>query len=87
MLELTDTARSKLMHSLAATKMPDHTGKCYRIIPRDDKYLTLRLAKPAADDSIVRHDGHAILAVPKVLRSFFKDKTLDIDNTGKLKLS
>jgi hypothetical protein len=87
MLEMTDTAKTKLFDSLAATRMPDVEGKCFRIVPKDDKYLGLTLAKPDPSDSVVKHDGHVILAVPKALRPFFKDKTLDIDNTGKLKLS
>jgi hypothetical protein len=87
MLQLTDTAKSKLLNSLAAARMPDHEGKCYRIVPKDDRFLTLTLARPAPSDSVVKHDGNAILAVPKALHPFFDDKSLDIDEDGKLKLS
>lgn len=86
MFELTDAAGAQLHKSLASTRMPDHEGKCFRVIPKDDKYLTLTLAKPALSDATYEHDGAIVLALPKSLRPFFKDKSLDIDETGNLKL-
>lgn len=67
--------------------MPDHEGKCFRVVPKDDKYLALRLARPAASDSTFKHDGRVVLALPKALRSFCRDKSLGVDQSGKLKLN
>jgi hypothetical protein len=47
----------------------------------------LRLAKPAPGDTVFTHEGETILALPKALQPFFQDKSLDIDNSGKLTLS
>jgi hypothetical protein len=87
MLELTEAAKDQLHKSLAAADQPEQEGKCFRIVPKDEKFLTLRLARPAPGDTVFTHDGETILALPKALQPFFEDKSLDIDNSGKLKLS
>jgi hypothetical protein len=66
--------------------MPEQEGKCYRVVPKDDKLLTLKLAKPSPTDVTFEHDGAVVLAVPKAPRPFFKDKALDIDSSGNLQL-
>lgn len=86
MFELTDAAGAQLHKSLAGTQTPEHEGKCFRIVPKDDKSLTLKLARPAPSDATFEHDGAVVLALPKALRPFFKDKSLDTDQSGKLKL-
>jgi len=85
-LELTELARSKLHGSLAAADEPVRQGKCFRIVPKDDKYLTPKIAKPASDDTVFTHDGDDVLALPRALHPFFRGKSLDIDTSGKLKL-
>lgn len=87
MLELTETARSRLHRSLAAADKPDQQDKCFRIVPKDDKVLTLKLARPASSDTIFTHEGANVLALPKALQPFFQGKSLDIDSSGNLKLS
>jgi hypothetical protein len=87
MLELTKAAKSQLYNSLANADKPAQHGKCFRIVPKDEKSLTLKLAKPSPSDKVFTHDGETILALPKVLQPFFRDKSLDIDASGKLKLS
>lgn len=86
MLEVTIAVKQQLHKSLAATPMPDREGKCFRIVPKDDKYLTLKLAEPDPSDKTFRHDGAIVLAVPKALQPFFENKSLDADHDGKLKL-
>ena len=88
MFELTEAAGARLHKSLAASHMQDDDakGKCFRIIPKDDKQLTLKMAKPAPSDSTFSHDGAIVLALPKALRPLFKDKSLDIDGRGRLRL-
>lgn len=86
MLELTQNAGARLRRALATASMADSEGKCFRVVPKDDKQLTLKIAKPAPSDSTFEHDGEVVLALPKALRPFFDGKRLDIDGTGKLKL-
>lgn len=86
MLELTEVAKSRLHESLAAADKTVRQGKCFRIVPKDDNSMTLKIATPASNDTIFTHDGDKILALPKALRPYFKDKCLDIDPTGRLRL-
>ncbi len=87
MLELTQNTKSQLHRSLSATDNPDQEGKCFRVVPKDERFLTLKLAKPQSSDTVFKYDGDPILALPKALQPFFEDKCLDIDNSGQLKLS
>lgn len=87
MLELTDAARERLHKSLSETNETKRAGRCFRIVPKDEKNLTLKLAKPAPSDATFRHNGNIVLALPKALRPFFRNKSLDIDESGKLTLS
>lgn len=86
MFELTEAAGARLHKSLAGTRMPDDEGKCFRVVPKDEKFLTLKLARPAPSDSTFEYEGAVVLALPMALRPFFRDKSLDIDPSGKLKL-
>lgn len=85
MLELTETAKSKLHKSLITAGRSDRQDTCFRIVPKGDKSLTLKLAKPAQSDVIYTYCGEKVLALPKALESHFRDKRLDIDDAGKLK--
>ena len=84
MLNVSDAAKEQLHKSLSAT---DDTDKCYRLIPVDGKSLKLTLAKPAPDDATVEHDGVTVLALPKILQSFVRNKSLDVDGGGNLRFS
>ena len=86
MFELTEAAKGRLHKSLATANKPEQKGKCFRIVPKNDKFLTLKLATPAPSDNIFEHNGDQVLAMPKALQPFFEGKSLDIDSTGKLKL-
>ena len=87
MFALTDAAGAQLHKSLSGTRMPDHEGKCFRVVPKDgDKFLTLKLARPSPGDSTFEHDGAVVLALPKAIRPLLKDKSLDVDQSGNLKL-
>jgi len=87
MLELTNSAKSQLHRSLVAADSPEQEGKCFRIVPKDDRFLTLKLATPQDSDTVFKYEGITILALPKALQPFFEDKSLDIDQSGQLKLS
>lgn len=87
MFELTKAAGKQLHKSLARIRIPEHDGKCFCMVPKDDKYLTLKLARPAASDSTFTHDGKVVLALPRTLGSSLRVKSLDVDQSGKLKLN
>jgi len=87
MLQLTDAARQVLHKSLAAVENSEHDGKCFRIVPKDARHLTLELAEPAESDALFTHEGDTILALPESLAPFFDGKSLGIDNSGQLTLS
>lgn len=86
MFELTSMAGAKLLDSLSAVRMPDRGGKCYRLVSRKNKLVTLKLARPVPGDTLYGHQGRGVLALPKALEPYLRDKRLDIDRTGKLKL-
>ena len=86
MFELTETARSRLHKSLENADGPEQQRKCFRVVPKNDKFLTLKLATPAPSDTVFTHKGDEVLAMPKALQPFLEGKRLDIDDSGKLKL-
>jgi hypothetical protein len=86
MLQLTEAAGAQLHKSLTENHVPEHDGKCFRMVPKDERLLTLKLGKPAPSDSTLEYDGHVVLAVPKSIGPFVEDKNLDIDSDGNLKL-
>jgi hypothetical protein len=86
MFDLSNDAAAHLHKSLESAKEPGQEGKCFRVVPKDGKYLTLKLATPAPSDSTYRHDGAIVLALPKALHPPLRNKSLDIDDTGRLKL-
>jgi hypothetical protein len=87
MLQLTRSAKEKLHASLARSDTINEAGKCFRIIPKDEKTLTLTLAEPDSTDSTFTHEGQVILALPEILEPLFEGRSLDIDDGGKLTVS
>lgn len=87
MLELTDAVKQRLHESLAAADKPEQQGKCFRIMPKDERFLTLKLARPAPNDTIFTHEGDNVLALPRALKPLLQGKSLGVNSTGMLKLS
>jgi hypothetical protein len=87
MLQVTQTAKKKLHASLARSETVNDEGKCFRIVPKDEKTLTLKIAAPKSSDSTFSHEGQVILALPEALQPLFEDRRLDIDDGGKLTVS
>lgn len=87
MLQLTQSAKEKLHASLAQSDAISDEGKCFRIVPKDEKTLTLMLAEPDSTDATFTHEGQIILALPEALGPLFKDRSLDIDDGGNLTVS
>lgn len=86
MLQVTREAKDKL-HETLSSAGHDDSDKCFRVIPKDDQYLTLALAEPSEGDALVTKDGNIVLALPERLQELLKNKTLDIGADGKLSLS
>jgi hypothetical protein len=86
MFELTEAARNTLHRSLEKAHGPEKQGKCFRVVPKNDKFLTLKLATPTPSDNVFKHNGDEVLAMPKALQPFLEGKCLDIDDSGRLKL-
>lgn len=86
MFELTEAAKSTLHKSLKKAQGTEQQGKCFRVVPKNDKYLTLKLASPTPSDTVFKHRGDEVLAMPKALQPFFEGKRLDIDDHGKLQV-
>lgn len=87
MLQLTQSAKEKLHASLTRSDALNDAGKCFRIIPKDAKTLTLTLAEPDSTDSTFLHEGQVILALPEALQPLFEGRRLDIDEGGNLTVS
>ena len=84
MLQLTQSAKEKLHQSLTRTDTFQEEGKCFRFKSEDNKTVKLSITAPESNDWIFSHDGDVILAVPEKLQSLFKNKSLDINDDGKL---
>lgn len=87
MLQLTESAKEKLHASLNRSEGISDEDKCFRIVPKDEKTLTLTLAEPDSTDSTFTHRGQVILALPEALEPLFKDRSLDIDAGGNITVS
>ncbi len=87
MLQITQTAKERLHASLTRSETVNDEGKCFRIVPKDEKTLTLTVATPENSDSTFSHDGQVILALPEALQPLFENKSLDIDDGGNLTVS
>ena len=87
MLEVTEAAKKQLHDSLLERQSGTNHGRCFRIMPKEDRSLTLNLAKPHPGDSTIEHEGQVVLAVPKSLASFFNNKNIDVDTGGNLKIT
>lgn len=87
MFSITDAAMQHLYNSLSSSTDPEPGGKCFRIVRTDDNNLRLNLEKPVPGDATYDYEGSTVLALPTELQEFCSDKSLDIDENGKLELA
>ena len=87
MLSVSNAAMQHLHQSLTSIANSEAAGKCFRIVPKENRYLTLSLAEPAPSDKTFEFEGDTVLALPQELKTFCSDKSLDLDENGKLELS
>ena len=86
MFSVTDTALENLHDSLHAFSADNAGSKCFRIIPTDARSLGLSYSEPAVSDTTYTFKDRVVLALPKELEDFCSEKTLDINDDGKLEL-
>lgn len=84
MLSVSNTALEQLHTSLQASTNAD---KCFRIVPKDARSLTLEYMDFEDSDETFAFNGRTVLALPKELQSYCEDKELDINEKGSLELA
>lgn len=84
MLSVSTPALEQLHSSLLSST---DTGKCFRIVPRDEATLTLRYMEFEDSDETFEVQGRTVLALPDALVPYCRDKNLDVGEDGKLELA
>jgi hypothetical protein len=87
MLTVTETVLKQFDQALAKAGEADSGERCLRIVRGEDSNLSLALESPEPDDTTYDYDGRTVLAVPEIYADFCADKTLDMNEEGKLVLS
>ncbi len=88
MLTVTETVLKQFDQALAkAGEAESGRDRCLRIVRGEDSNLSLALEKPEPDDTIYDYEGRTVLAVPEIYADFCSDKTLYLNDDGKLVLS
>jgi hypothetical protein len=88
MLTVTETVLKQFDKAIANAAAADSEEKCLRIVRSENAGgLSLALQPPAPDDTTFEYEGRTVLAVPETYAKFCEDKTLDIDEKGRLTLA
>ena len=88
MLTVTDTVLEQFNKAIANAADADSEEKCLRIVRSENAGgLSLALQEPAPNDTTFEYEGRTVLAVPETYAKFCEDKTLDIDEDGRLTLA
>lgn len=86
MLTVTETVLKQFDRALAKAGEAESGERCLRIVRGKDANLSLALETPEPDDTTYDYEGRVVLAVPEVYADFCADKTLDMDEEGRLVL-
>ena len=86
MLTVTDKVLKQFDKAIARAAESDDDQRCLRIVRGQDSNLSLALEEPEPDDTTYDYEGRTVLAVPEVYSDFCADKTLDLNDDGKLVL-
>jgi len=88
MLTVTETVLEQFDKAIANAADADSEDKCLRIVRSENAGgLSLALQPPAPNDTTYEYEGRTVLAVPESYAEFCADKTLDIDDDGRLTLA
>jgi hypothetical protein len=86
MLNITDDAM-EMCHATIIQLSNGHShSRCLRFKQEPHERLALTFDEPKDGDEIITHQGVTVFAVPERFVEFCSDKTLDIDEHGKLTL-
>lgn len=88
MLTVTETVLKQFDQALTKAGEAEEGGeRCLRIVRGEDSNLSLALQSPEPEDTTYDFEGRTVLAVPEVYADFCADKTLDMNEEGRLVLS
>ena len=92
MLTVTDTVLEQFDKAIANANAnasdADTADRCLRIVRSENAGgLSLALQEPSPGDTTYEYEGRTVLAVPATYAEFCEDKTLDIDDDGRLTLA
>lgn len=87
MISITNNAMKICSDTVNQLSGPQSESKCLRLVRHKDAGLAVVFENPRQDDELVWHNGQAVLAVPKKFTAFYSDRTLDINEHGRLILS
>ena len=87
MLNVTETVLKQFDQALTKAGETEAGDRCLRIVRGEDSNLSLALQSPEPDDTTYDYEGRTVLAVPEVYADFCADKTLDMNEDGRLVLS
>jgi hypothetical protein len=87
MLNVTSNAMTMCHATIVQLSNAQSRTKCLRFDKKEGQRLALVFDNPRKSDAIISHDGVAVIAVPEEVVGLCADKTLDIDDQGKLTLS
>lgn len=87
MLTVTEPVLEQLDKAISKASDPETEDKCVRLVRGEEAGLALKLQTPEEDDTTYQYEGRTVLAVPENCAEICADKTLDINEDGKLVLS
>lgn len=87
MLTVTNPVLEQLDKAVTKANEDDSNDKCVRLVRGEEAGLALKLQAPEDDDTTYEYEGRTVLAVPESCVEICADKTLDINNDGRLILS
>lgn len=87
MLTVTETVLKQFDQALTKAGEAEAGDRCLRIVRGEDSNLSLALQPPEPEDTTYDYEGRTVLAVPEVYAEFCADKTLDMNEDGRLVLS
>lgn len=87
MLTVTEPVLEQLDKAISKADDTEKENKCVRLVKGEEEGLALKLQAPEEDDTTYEYEGRTVLAVPENTAQICADKTLDINQDGKLVLS
>lgn len=87
MLTVTEPVLEQLDKAISKAGDSRAENKCVRLVRGEQVGLALKLQTPAESDTTYEYEGRTVLAVPENCAAICADKTLDINEDGKLVLS